>query len=311
MSLVVTTWASVQMLQYDHRPRHRPWWQPWPWSSTQTLASSRVMDLHMALSSNGLDITIASEGSTGHVDQHGPHGQHDPQMSKWLHAAAQTTHNGGNLGIKTDPSCSRIMDPGMALEGSLGSDITMLPGGSSGHSDQFPSSPAACLTPGHLITSDSSTEWKSKRLSMAIWAMDITQNPTVAGLWTQTWPVDTLDQSITMASGGNTSQYGHQWWNSLKTSTWFLMAVQVPPISLIFTAITSSVLPLSQLTSPLCFLPLPSLHNYSVFPSLHSIFVHHSGTATPALEGQGGSWLETFCLIKSFEVGRPTSNPDL
>lgn len=54
------------------------------------------------------------------------------------------------LDIKTDPSCSRIMDPGMALVGSLGSDTTMPAGGSAGHSDQFASSSAACLTPGHL-----------------------------------------------------------------------------------------------------------------------------------------------------------------
>lgn len=51
------------------------------------------------------------------------------------------------LDIKTDPQLHRIIDPGKALVGTLGSDITMLPGGSTGHLDQFASSPAACPYP--------------------------------------------------------------------------------------------------------------------------------------------------------------------
>lgn len=53
---------------------------------------SKTMDPNMALrNSTDPHITIAPDGSTGHLHHCGPLGQHCPQTSTWLQAASQTT----------------------------------------------------------------------------------------------------------------------------------------------------------------------------------------------------------------------------
>lgn len=41
------------------------------------------------------------------------------------------------MGINTDPDCSRITDPDMALSHGLGPDFTTSPGGSTVHADLY------------------------------------------------------------------------------------------------------------------------------------------------------------------------------
>ena len=50
----------------------------------------KTTDTDMALGSSlGLDVPLALSGNTGHLDQHGPWGQHSPLISTWSPAYTQ------------------------------------------------------------------------------------------------------------------------------------------------------------------------------------------------------------------------------
>ena len=90
---------------------------------------SRIPDPDMALC-----------GSSGRSDQYDPWGQQSLQASTWLQVEAQTLPPTSALallaawtvGLNTDLSCSRALDPDVAFGGSKDQDLIMFSGGSSG-----------------------------------------------------------------------------------------------------------------------------------------------------------------------------------
>lgn len=100
---------------------------------------SRAMYSDMTLgSSRGLGIMMASGGSTGRSDQHGPKEQHGPQTSTWSSdinvGSGGTTDHGQPYGlclitqatdVNTDPRFSMAIDTNLALDNSSGLDITL------------------------------------------------------------------------------------------------------------------------------------------------------------------------------------------
>ena len=97
---------------------------------------SRIPDPDMALcGSSGLDISM-----TSHCGSSGRWGQHSLQASTWLQVEAQTLPPTSALallaawtvGLNTNLSCSRALDPDVAFGGSKDQDLIMFSGGSSG-----------------------------------------------------------------------------------------------------------------------------------------------------------------------------------
>lgn len=97
----------------------------------------RTMDPDIVLINNqGLDVTLAPDGSSGHSDQHGFSNSIAYQHENLSKVLVQTSNIGMSFDhIITDPDYSGTTDKDMAPSYSLGPDITMVLYGNTGNSD--------------------------------------------------------------------------------------------------------------------------------------------------------------------------------
>lgn len=103
-SPLVATWTrniSTDPLQWDHRPRHGPWRQHGPWTSTRLQDAAQTIDICLAFGGNidhgqqhngsnrTTDPGVALSGSRDHTHQHGLRQLLRPFTSTWPSAVAR------------------------------------------------------------------------------------------------------------------------------------------------------------------------------------------------------------------------------